>query len=576
MSAVKQILLSFLILVIAGAGWLAYTNRDLLFAAESAAEAPAASPGAGQGAGAGAPTRPASGAVASNPAGGQGAGAAGQGAPTTIAAVPSAQAPVQLEGPAGGGPVLVGPGGGGGGFPGGGGFGGGGAPPAGGQASGGRAVSVIADPVVMETIGDELRSLGSASAARAITIFPPASGMVTEILVASGSEVAEGDVILTLEDDDQEIAVERARLALDSANSALERANRLAASQNITEVALADARNAAARAEIDLRSAEVALARRSATAPFAGIVGLIGVTVGDIVSPSTEITTLDDMSSLRVTFEAPARFSGRLLPGQAVIATSESVIEQMAGTVTAIDSRIDETTRTFRVEASLDGGIDELRPGMAVNVTVSFPGQERPTVSSLAVLWDSQGSYVWRIDGNRARRTPVQIISRRSGSVVLAANLTATDRVIVEGYQRLRDGSTVTIAAPLGTPAAGGASAPVASAPAAGAPTPATPAGGAGALATAPAGAAPVRLGPGARIAAAIPQEIAELIRQGSPLSPEAIAQLRDGGQLPVPIIERLARGETLPPEMVQRILQAGGGAAGGAGAGTPPPGSAP
>jgi hypothetical protein len=263
------------------------------------------------------------------------------------------------------------------------------------------------------------------------------------------------------------------------------------------------------------------------------------------------------MSSLRVTFEAPARFSGRLLPGQAVIATSESVIEQMAGTVTAIDSRIDETTRTFRVEASLDGGIDELRPGMAVNVTVSFPGQERPTVSSLAVLWDSQGSYVWRIDGNRARRTPVQIISRRSGSVVLAANLTATDRVIVEGYQRLRDGSTVTIATPLGTPSAGGASAPVASAPAA--------------------GAAPVQPGAGARIAAAIPQEIAELIRQGSPLSPEAIAQLRDGGQLPVPIIERLARGETLPPEMVQRILQAGGGAAGGAGAAaTPPPGSAP
>ncbi|MCC6982545.1 MAG: efflux RND transporter periplasmic adaptor subunit [Bauldia sp.] len=512
MSAVKQLLLSFFIVVIAGAAWLAYTNRDLFLAAVGVT--PAASPAAGQG----------------------GSGQAGGGANVAVAP------PAQFNGPPGGGPVIVGPGGGGG-FAGGGGggFPGGGAPAAGGGQGGGRAVSVIADAVVMETIGDELRSLGSASAARAITIFPPASGLITAILVSPGAEVAEGEVILTLEDDDQEIAVERARLALDAANSALERAERLARSQNITEVALADARNAAARAEIDLRSAEVALARRSATAPFAGVVGLINVTVGDIVSPSTEITTLDDMSSLRVTFEAPARFAGRLRPGQPVIATSESVIEPMAGTVTAVNSRIDETTRTFRVEAGLDGGIEGLRPGMAVNVTISFPGEERPTVSSLAVLWDSQGSYVWKIDGNRARRTPVQIISRRSGTVVVAANLTGEDQVIIEGYQRLRDGATVAIATPPAAPTAAGA-----------APTSAAP------VAAAPANA-------GARVAAAIPQEIAELIRAGSPLSAEAIAQLREGGQLPPPVIERLARGETLPPEMIQRLLQGAGGVANGA-----------
>jgi RND family efflux transporter MFP subunit len=547
MSAVKQLLLSFVIVVIAGAGWLAYTNRELFFAAVGSE--PAAAPAAGQGAGASSP----------RPAGGGGAGG------SNVAAAQPGQGPVQIGG-GGGGAVVVGPGGGGpgGGFAGGGGFPGG-PPPGGGggQAGGGRAVSVIADAVVMETIGDELRSLGSASAARAITIFPPASGMITEILVSPGAEVAEGDVILTLEDDDQEIAVERARLALDAANSALERAERLATSQNITEVALADARNEAARAEIDLRSAEVALERRKATAPFAGVIGLIDVTVGDIVSNSTEITTLDDMSSLRVAFEAPARFSGRLSPGQPVIATSESVIEPMPGTVTAVDSRIDETTRTFRVEAGLDGGIEGLRPGMAVNVTIAFPGEERPTVSSLAVLWDSQGSYVWKVDGNRARRTPVQIISRRSGTVVVAANLAAGDQVIIEGYQRLRDGATVTIATPLATPAAG-ASAPAGARPAGGGPG-APVAAGPSAAPAQPGAGVPGAGAAGARVASAIPQEIAELIRAGSPLSPEAIAQLREGGQLPPPVIERLARGEALPPEMVQRLLQGAGGAANGA-----------
>jgi RND family efflux transporter MFP subunit len=590
MSAVKQLLLSFVVLVIAGAGWLAYQNRDLLLAAVAPSET-ATQPGGGAapGAGGGA-SRPGAETVANaqggqgqRPGGGQGGAAGGQGAPTNVAAANPAPTPAQ-SGPPGGGQILIGPGGGGGGFPGGG-FPGGGAPAGGGGSGGqggGRAVSVIADAVVMETIGDELRSLGSASAARAITVFPPASGMVREILVEPGSMVEEGQIILTLEDDDQEIAVERARLALDAANAALERAERLSRSQNITEVALAEARNEAARAEIDLRSAEVALSRRRVIAPFTGVVGLLNATVGDIVSSSTEITTLDDMSTLRVTFEAPARFAGRLLPGQAVVATSESVLDPMAGTVSAVDSRIDETTRTFRVEATLAEGILGLRPGMAVSVTVSFPGAERPTVSSLAVLWDSQGSYVWKIDGNRARRTPVQIISRRSGTVVVAANLTADDRVIIEGYQRLRDGSTVTIATPLAVPPPGGASPPVAAATPGGSGRPAggQPGAGQGAAPAAgvaaspapqPGGAAnPGAVGP--RVAVAIPEEIAALIRAGSPLSPEAIAQLREGGMLPPPVIERLARGEALPPELVQRLLQGGGAP----GAPPGPPASAP
>lgn len=546
MSAVKQIFLSVLVLALAGAGWWAYTNRDVLLAQLNTSTGSTGSEPAATG---GAP-RPAGGAnVAAAPPQGGGAPAAGPG-----------------PGPAGGGF-------GGGGF-GGGGFGG--AAPAPSSGGNSRAISVIAEPVVMETIGDELRSLGSASAARAITIFPPASGMVDEIRVRPGAEVAEGDVILTLENADQEIAVERARLALEAADAALARAERLAAGQNITEVALSDARNAAARAEIDLRSAEVALARRQATAPFSGVVGLITVTVGDIVSTSTAITTLDDMSSLRVTFEVPARFSGRLLPGHAVVATSESVIEPMSGVVTAVDSRIDETTRTFRVEASLDSGIEGLRPGMAVNATVSFPGQERPTVSSLAVLWDSQGSYVWKVDGNRARRTPVQIVSRRSGSVVLAANLSAGDQVIVEGYQRLRDGSQVTIAAPPGSPTPTASNAPAASRPAptaapAVASAPTAPASGPGVASPTPNG-APGALpggGPG-RLAAAIPQEVAELIRQGSPIPAEVIAQLREAGQLPAGLIDRLARGETLPPEVVQRLLGAG------VATGAPPPDAGP
>jgi multidrug efflux pump subunit AcrA (membrane-fusion protein) len=80
---------------------------------------------------------------------------------------------------------------------------------------------------------------------------------------------------------------------------------------------------------------------------------------------------------------------------------------------------------------------------MAVTVTMGFAGQPRPSVPSLAIQWDRQGSFVWRIDDNAAHRVPVQIIARRSGEVTVAGELTPGDQVVVEGVLRLREGAQV-------------------------------------------------------------------------------------------------------------------------------------
>ena len=225
------------------------------------------------------------------------------------------------------------------------------------------------------------------------------------------------------------MALEKAKIALDTAQSALDRAQQLAKSNNITTVALTDARTAQKNAEIGLKAAQNDLAKRTIKAPFAGIIGLTDIAVGDLISSSKAIATLDDMSKVTVAFDVPERASGLVAVGQPVTASTEALAGKIfKGTISAVDNRVDPVARTLKVEATLPNDASDLKPGMALIVAMSFPGEPHPSVPSLAVQWDRSGAYVWKIADGSAHRTAVQILGRRSGSVIVSGELAENDR----------------------------------------------------------------------------------------------------------------------------------------------------
>ncbi|HMN84978.1 MAG TPA: efflux RND transporter periplasmic adaptor subunit [Bauldia sp.] len=406
MSVTRQILLSLLLVAFVAAGWLVYLRRDLVIVALGGTP-PADATAAGAGPGAG--PRP-----------------------------------------------------------------GGGAPPPGGVAGrpgGSGPVQVVAAPVEIDSVGTELRAIGTAAAVRSVTVYPQVTGVVAEVDFTSGGTVTAGQVILRLDSSDQQVAVDKAGLALDAARQAVERAQRLSKSGNVSAVTLSDAQTAEKQAEIDLRSAELELAKRTIHAPFGGTVGLSDLSIGDLVSSAKAITTIDDMSAVTVAFDIPESAAGKLAIGQAVGATSAALPgETLSGTVSALDSRIDPASRTLRVEARVDNQRGLIRPGMGITILLSIPGEPRPAVPSLAIQWDRQGSFVWKLVDGKVRRTPVQVVGRRSGMVTVAGEVGAGDRVVTEGVLRLREGMSVAAETapaaappsapqPAGTPAASASSA---------------------------------------------------------------------------------------------------------------------
>lgn len=118
-------------------------------------------------------------------------------------------------------------------------------------------------------------------------------------------------------------------------------------------------------ARLQLQAAELNLARRNITAPIDGIVGIVPVNIGDNVTTSIPIVTLDDRSEILVDYWVPERFANTVSVGQPVEAMSVARPGQVfSGVVEAVDNRIDAASRTLRLRAKIDNSSDELRAGM--------------------------------------------------------------------------------------------------------------------------------------------------------------------------------------------------------------------
>lgn len=319
------------------------------------------------------------------------------------------------------------------------------------QANGGnggnRRVNVVALAATSATINDRLQAIGTGRANASVTVNPYSSGRLAELLVESGTRVEKGQIIATLDSETEVIAQDRAKLVLQDSQNKLDRVKSLRASNAATPVAVADAEVVLAVAKLVLRDAELALQRRSIIAPIAGTVGILPIAAGNYVTNQSAIATLDDRSSILVDFLVPERFAAAVKVGAQLTATPiANPSNAYTGTVSAIDNHIDEKSRTLLVKAKIANPADSLRAGMSFGITMKFPGQTYPAVSPLAILWGSDGAYVWQIEDGKARRVPVRIIQRNTETVLIDAEIDSGDMVVTEGTQSVSEGGAVRIA----------------------------------------------------------------------------------------------------------------------------------
>lgn len=307
-------------------------------------------------------------------------------------------------------------------------------------------MTVIAHQVQARTESLRVETVGTSRARATAVIFAETGGEVREVLFAAGDHVEAGAPLLTLEATEESLAVRLAEVEVANAEQLLARYRRIEDTGAVSDSQIDEAQTAVDAARIALDQARVALAERTVRAPFSGHLGLSNIDPGARITSTTEIAQLDDRRVLFVDFDAPEELFGQLGLGDLVTMTPFAAGGgTLEADVVAVDSHIDPDRRTVTVRARIDNAADRYRPGMSFRVAAQVFGQAYPAVPEAAVLWGSDGPYVFALDERIVRRTAVEIVSRESGFVLVRGDLAEGTMIVLEGIQKVRDGTLVNI-----------------------------------------------------------------------------------------------------------------------------------
>lgn len=313
---------------------------------------------------------------------------------------------------------------------------------AGGPGRGAYAPAVSVAAAQPAAVGKTLDVIGEGRSLKSVALTSEATGIVTEVHIAPGKQVAKGDVLLRLDDEQQRIALERAKAQYPIAKQNAERYDDLLNTEAASELEAEAAFNNYKTIEADLRAAQFAVQQRTIRAPFDGVIGLTEIEAGDYVRAGDMVTTLDDTSSVIIEFAIPQEAARAVEIGQTVTARLASGgMAPHEGVVTAIDSRVAAETRTLKVEATFSNEERSLLPGAIFSVSTTSRGEPAVSVPGLAIQWDRNGPFVWTRNAEGAAQASFITILQRTDDVVLVSgDVKPGDVVVWEGADRVREG----------------------------------------------------------------------------------------------------------------------------------------
>jgi membrane fusion protein (multidrug efflux system) len=324
----------------------------------------------------------------------------------------------------------------------------GGRPPAGAPAFGGAGRPQPQLPLVTvghvrrDSIFDAVEALGTAQANESVTLTAKVSDIVRRVNFEDGDYVEGGAILVELMNQEEEAALAEARANLEDVESQLRRLEDLSARGLTSASELDVARSRAAANRARLNSVVARLGDRLILAPFSGLLGFRQISPGTMLSPNTTITSIDDISVIKLDFTVPETFIGSMAPGARIVAKSVSFPDrEFEGTVRTIGSRVDPVTRAVTVRAHIENADRALRPGMLLTVEIVTAERSALVVPESAVFQVQTRAYVYTVDGDTARQREIEVGSRRFGVVEVLGGVEEGDLIVVEGIVKLRDGA---------------------------------------------------------------------------------------------------------------------------------------
>ncbi|OQA88977.1 MAG: Multidrug resistance protein MdtA precursor [Lentisphaerae bacterium ADurb.Bin242] len=299
-----------------------------------------------------------------------------------------------------------------------------------------------------QIIQSRVEGIGTGTARESVDIIANATELVVGLYFEDGQAVEKGTLLVQLRDDQYQAELRQMKINVEEQERELKRLTPLYNARITSQKDFDASRTAVARARTQIDIVEYQIANRKVLAPFSGKLGMRKISIGDLVSPATIITTLDDISEIKVDFRISEKYYPRIKTGQKIGVTSVAYPgEVFDGVIRAISPRIDTTTRTVEVRAVVPNRDGKLMPGMLFLVKLELGSRFALMIPEKAVmsLGEIQYVFVYRPRVKTVSRREVQLGQRDRGSVEVSKGLREGEVIVTDGVLKLVDGSTVTV-----------------------------------------------------------------------------------------------------------------------------------
>ncbi len=313
-------------------------------------------------------------------------------------------------------------------------------------------VPVTALVVAPVTWQPGLEAIGTAASARGVELAIEAGGIVRSVEFAANATVSDGQVLIQIDDDSERAALGAAKAGLAVAEADARRTKTLAdrgiGAANTAETA--DAMVESARAEV--ARVQAGLDAKKMTAPFAGVIGLPRVEVGDYVAPGLIYATLQDLAQMRVDFSVPEQQIDALKLGRSVTISTDVGDFRAEGKITGIEPQVDASSRLVSVRAEVIPSAGTVLPGQFLHVRVALPAEKDvvavPQTAVISSLYGDSIYVVVPVEGEDTLKAEQVFVTvgRRSGDLIeVIKGIKGGDKIVTSGQNRLSNGAKVAI-----------------------------------------------------------------------------------------------------------------------------------
>lgn len=316
--------------------------------------------------------------------------------------------------------------------------------------AGGAPVPVTTTVVQSSAWNDTLQAIGTTKANESVIITAKVSEIIDAVHFSSGQQVQAGAPLVTLRIGAQQAALAQAQATFHEADRLYRRQSELATQQLVASSTLDTQKAIRDAAEARVKEMQAEVDDRQVRAPFDGVLGIRQVSPGSLVTPTTVIATLDDISRMHVDFPVPEAELARLHVGDKVNGSSIAYPgREFEGQVSTIDARVDPGSRAVTVRADFPNPDHALRPGMLLDVHVYRAARQALVIPEISVVQVGRESYVYRVkEDATVERVDVKTGTRRAGVVEIVEGLQAGERIVVDGTGKLRPGLHIEDAKP--------------------------------------------------------------------------------------------------------------------------------